>query len=385
MSASSGIAGKAAICGIGMTEIGKFPNKTPLHLAVDAFKLALDDAGLTNKDVDGLIMLSFGADYDRFLEATGVNSVYTRQGWTHGRFIAPMLQEAAMVVAAGLANYVAIVHGRSGKHYGNSADLEMWRQGLGPHGETAAYGAMLPAYGVALSAQRYFHMYGGDNAALAPIAVSFRNNAQKNPRSMYYNKPLSIEDHQSSRWIVEPLRLYDCCQINDGGTCIIVTSAERAKDLRKDPVYMMGMQGVHAGPDYHNFALPGLGVAQQEVYTYQPDDLRVYELSDIKQSDIDGMSLYDAFSPLVLFALERFGFCGPGEAMDFVKGGRIEADGEFPMNTSGGLLSEGHLAGWNIWIEIVRQLRHEAEERQVPDAEIWQWAGFLGESIIFRR
>ena len=198
---------------------------------------------------------------------------------------------------------------------------------------------------------------------------------------------MTIEDHQRSPWIVEPLRLLDCCQINDGGSCIIVTSAERAKDCKKPPVYISGMQGVHAGPEYHNLALPGLGVAQQKVYKYKPtaEDLYSYRMAGITQKDVDALITYDAFSPLVLFALERFGFCGPGEAREFVKNGRIELGGELPVNTSGGLMSEGHRTGFNLLVEVVRQLRRECGERQVKDAEVGQYASFLGESIVFRR
>ena len=147
------------------------------------------------------------------------------------------------------------------------------------------------------------------------------------------------------------------------------------------------MQGVHAGPEYHNLALPGLGVAQQKVYRYEPtpEDLYSFRMAGITQKDVDALITYDAFSPLVLFALERFGFCGAGEAREFVKNGRIELGGELPINTSGGLLSEGHLSGWNLLIEAIRQTRGECGERQVKDAEIVQYACFLGESLIFAR
>jgi len=374
-----------AVAGVGLT-IGHFPEKTPLSVAVEAFQLALADSGLDRKDVDGMVCLSFGADYDRVLEAMGLNVRWAHQGWTHGRFISPTLQQAAMAVHLGLAKAVAVIHARRGKTFGHSEDAEAWRQGLGPHGESPAYGALSPAFGAAIAAQRYFHMYGGSNADLAPIPVAFRKHAGMNSNALRRN-PLSIEDYLKARWIIEPLRLLDCCQINDGGSCIIVTSAERARDCKKAPVYISGMQGVHAGPQFHNLTLPGLGVAQQKVYPYVPtqDDLYAYQMAGITQKDVDVLATYDAFSPLVLFMLERFGFCGPGEAREFVKGGRIEIGGELPINTSGGLLSEGHVGGWNLFIEAIRQLRHECGERQVKDATIAQYACFLGESIIFRR
>ena len=376
---------RTAVSGVGLL-LGKYPERTSLSLAVEAYDIALADAGLERKDVDGIIQLSYGYDYDRFLEAVGADVRYAYPGWSHGRFVAPMLQHAAMAVATGMAKAVAIVHGRRSKAYGQTADHEMWRQGLGPHGESPAYGALGPAFGAAIAAQRYFHLYGGSNEDLAPIAMAFRKHAQLNPIAVR-KEPMSREDYLKSRWIIEPLRLFDCCQNNDGGACIIVTSAERARDLRKPPVYISGMQGVHAGRQLHNLTLPGLGVAQQDVFPYRPtrEDLYAYEMAGVTQKDIDALITYDAFSPLVLFALERFGFCGPGEAREFVKDGRIELGGELPINTGGGLLSEGHMIGWNLFIEAVRQLRHECGERQVKDAQVIQYGSFLGESVIFRR
>jgi acetyl-CoA acetyltransferase len=370
---------------VGMTSIGPFPERTPLSLATEAFKLALDDAGMTKDEIDGMIALDFGADYDRFLEAVGVDVNYAFQGWHHGRFLVPLLIQAALVIDAGLAKTVALVHGTRRRKLGQpDSDDEMWRQGLGPHGESPAHGAVSRAYGAAIAAQRYFHMYGGGNESLAPIAVTLRHHASLNPGA-YRREPITIEDHQASRWVVEPLRLLDCCQTVGGGSCIIISSADRARDCRKTPVSVVGMQGVHAGPQYHNLAQPGLGVGQQKSYRYTPDDLRAYEIAGVSRQDIDGLTVYDAFTPLILFSLERWGFCGPGEAMDFVKDGRISIGGELPINTSGGLHSEGHLGGWNLVIEMVRQLRWEAVGRQIADCQLLQWGSFLGESIILRR
>jgi acetyl-CoA acetyltransferase len=378
---------KVAICGVGLTAMDFFPDRSALSLAVEAFKNALDDAGLEKSAVDGLICLSFGSDYDRFLESVGLDVRFAHEGWSHGRFVSSTLHMAAMAVHSGLADVVAVVHGKKTLRFGDSEKREgqeAWRQGLGPHGESAAYGALAPAYGVALSARRYFSMYGGSSEDLGHIAVALRNNARLNPIA-YRRDPLTIEQHQASRWIIDPLRLLDCCQNQEGGACILVTTADRAKDMKKPPVYIMGAQGVHAGPQYHNFAHVGLGVAQQDVFKYQPDDLRVYEMAGISRADVDSISVYDAFTPVILYALERFGFCGPGEALDFVREGNIELDGSLPVNTSGGLMSEGHVTGWNMFVEIARQLRGECGERQLKDANIIQWANFLGDSIIFRR
>lgn len=381
--------GEVAVVGVGMTEIGKLPGRTSLSLTVESFKNALDDSGLTKNDIDGLVCLASGCDYDRVLESFGIDVRYAYQGWSHGRFLVPMVQHAAMAIYHGLADCVAIVHGHGQQyspHQPGDASMwgQMWRQGLGPHGESPAYGAAAPGYGVAMSARRYFDLYGGGNEDLAPIAVTMRYHASLNPAALR-REPITIEDHQASPWLIDPLRRLDFCQSNAGGACLILTSKERAADCRKDPVYLLGSQGVHAGPQFHNFAQPGLGVAQQDIFTYEADNQPVYEAAGVERADIDGLSVYDAFSPVVLYALERFGFCGPGEAMAFVKEGKIRLGGELPVNTSGGLLSEGHIAGWNIFIELVRQLRHECGERQIKDAELLQWGSFLGDSIIFGR
>jgi acetyl-CoA acetyltransferase len=375
----------AAIAGVGMTPIRRKHESSGLELAVDAFQMALADAGLNKSDVDGLMLFSWGTDYDRMLEVLGLDVRYAFQGWHHGRMLAPFIAQAALVVDSGMADCVALVHAQKARRIGQlGADDEMWRQGLGPHGESPAYGAVSRAYGAAVSAQRYFHLYGGDNSALAPVAVSIRSHAVLNPDAIM-RKPMTEADHQNSRWVVEPLRLFDCCQVTEGAVCIIVRRLDAAKDGPNGAVQILGMQGVHAGPQQHNFAQPGLGVAQQSVYRYEPDDLSVYKMAGVGREDIDGITVYDAFTPVVLFSLERFGFCGPGEAMDFVRDGHIGPGGRLPVNTSGGLLSEGHIAGWNLPVEMVRQLRHEAGERQIPGAEVLQWASFLGESLIMSR
>jgi acetyl-CoA acetyltransferase len=375
----------AAVAGVGMTPILRKHESSAVTLAVDAFRAALDDAGIRKSDVDGLMVFSWGSDYDRTLEVLGLDVRYAFQGWHHGRFLAPYIGLAALVVDSGMADCIALVHAAKTRKIGQlGADDEMWRQGLGPHGESPVYGAVSRAYGAAIAAQRYFHMYGGNNSALAPIAVSLRDHAVLNPGALM-RKPITDADHQKSRWVAEPLRLLDCCQVTEGAVCVIVRRLDAAKDGPKGAVQILGMQGVHAGPQQHNLALPGLGIAQQSVYRYEPDDLSVYGMAGVSRDDVDALTIYDAFTPMVLFSLERFGFCGPGEAMDFVKGGTIGPGGRLPVNPSGGLLSEGHIAGWNLLVEMVRQLRHEAGARQVPNCEVFQWASFLGDSLIMAR
>jgi acetyl-CoA acetyltransferase len=185
--------------------------------------------------------------------------------------------------------------------------------------------------------------------------------------------------------VVDPLRLYDCCLITDGAAVVLVTSADRARDLKQAPVYIAGMQGLRSGRDEFIFAPRGLGINQQPTVRSRPPerDLAVYRMAGIERKDVAGLYTYDAFSPVVLFVLERFGFCGPGEAASWVQNGRIELGGELPMNTSGGLLSEAHVGGWNSILEIVRQLRGAAGERQIPNPRHLQWGTAWGDSVIF--
>jgi acetyl-CoA acetyltransferase len=184
--------------------------------------------------------------------------------------------------------------------------------------------------------------------------------------------------------VVDPLHLYDCSLITDGAAVVLITSAERARDLKQRPVYISGMQGMRSGRDEFIFAPRGLGINQQAVQGWRPQekDLLVYRMAGIERKEVNALYTYDAFSPLVLFTLERFGFCAPGEAAKWVQNGRIELGGELPMNTSGGLLSEAHIGGWNSILEMVRQLRGTAGERQMKNAKHLQWATAWGDSVM---
>jgi acetyl-CoA acetyltransferase len=164
---------------------------------------------------------------------------------------------------------------------------------------------------------------------------------------------------------------------------VIVTTAERARDCRKRPVLISGMQGLPASREEFIWSYPGLGIAQQSVFDYTAELQPVYKMAGITPADVDAFFTYDAFSILAWIALERWGFCKPGEAPAFTQGGRIEVGGELPMNTNGGLLSEAHVMGWNHQVEIVRQLRGECDARQVKGARIIQWANAYGDSLIY--
>ena len=386
-------AGRAAIAGIGASRFGRHLPESQLALGAAAFRAALDDAGLDRADVDGLAVnlgWPLGLDYDRIAEAFGLDVRYVNQTWTHGRFVTMSLQQAALAVAAGLAEVVACVavasFTRERDILGGPGDFEGMREEGGTHAENPPYGLTAPAAGAALAYRRYMSLYGATTDALGEVAVTLRSHALRNPNAVM-DKPMTLDDHRASREVVAPLRLFDCCIVSDGAVVVLVTPADRARDLRKPPVFISGMQGIRAGRDEFIFAPPGLGINQQRPgrVTPRPEDGNAWRMAGIERDDIDGLYTYDAFTPLVLFVLERFGFCAPGEAHEWVRGGRIALGGTLPVNTSGGLMSEAHVSGWNSIAEIVRQLRGEAGERQIPDARHLQWATMWGDSIVFRR
>ena len=386
---------KVAIVGIGRSQFGRFLPESQLKLGATAMKAALADSGLERGDIDGLSLhmgWPLGVDYDQIAEAYGLDVRYVNQMWTHGRFIAYTLQHAALAVISGMADVVACVTAisftREREILGGPGDMEGMREGGGTHGENPPYGLTAPAAGAALAYQRYMALYGATSEQLAAVPIAFRKHAQLNPHAYTYGKgELTLEDHQSQRMIVDPLRLFDCSLISDGAVVILVTSAERARDLKQKPIYISAMQGLRSGRDEFIFAPRGMGLNQQSNTRSGADerDLTVYRNAGIERDDIDGLYTYDAFSPLPLFVLERFGFCAPGEAAGWAQNGRIELGGELPMNTSGGLLCEGHIGGWNSVYEIASQLRGVCGERQIKNAKHLQWGTAWGDSLIFRR
>ncbi len=383
---------RAAIAGAGASAYGRRLMRSAIDLAADAIADALDDAGLARERLDGMIVTfgsPIGADADTLAQVLNLKLRAYNQTWAHGRFTASAIQWAALMVAGGMADYVACLasvsfSGLRRPMMGGAGDSEGGREAGGSHGEDPVFGMTSPGAGAALVAQRYFDRYGAASAQLAAIPVAFRKHAALNPAAIM-REPFSVGDHQASRFVCEPLHLLDYCLINDGAACVIVTSAERARDLRKPPVYIAGMQPLPAGREEFIWAYPGFGVAQQSVFDYEPGEQPVYRMAGAGPRDIDALFTYDAFSILAWIALERFGFCQPGEAAAFTQAGRIELGGALPMNVNGGLLSEAHIMGWNHQVEIVRQLRGECGPRQVAGAEVIQWANAYGDSLIYHR
>ncbi|MGD9528504.1 MAG: thiolase family protein [Pseudonocardia sp.] len=379
---------QVAVVGVGRTAVARASARSPLDLSAEALRLALDDAGLAPGDVDGLFTNvgdPLAADYDRMAEAFGLGIRAALQTWSHGRFVGPALQAAIQAVALGTAEVAACVGGVAFSALGTvggSGDVEGSRQGGGSHGESPQYGMTAPGGGAAMAFRRYCARYRQDPGRIAAVPIAFRRHARRNPGAQR-TEPLGLAEYAAQPYVVEPLRRPDFALLSDGGAGVLVTTLERARDLRQPPVVVAGIQGLHCGRDEFIFAPPGLGVFTQSD-TRRPVRNPVYAMAGLAgPADVDALQLYDAFSPNVVFVLERFGFAGEGEGLDWIQDGRIELGGALPTNTAGGLLSEAHLCGWGHMVEAARQVRGEAGERQVPGCEVVQWATPFGDSIVF--
>jgi acetyl-CoA acetyltransferase len=355
------LGGRAAVAGIGATEFSKDSGRSELKLAVEAVHAALDDAGLRPQDVDGLVTFTMDTNPEITLaQAAGIGELgfFSRIHYGGGAACATV-QQAAMAVATGVAEVVVCyraLNERSGHRFGTGLAARQPSAEGAAMGWTMPYGLLTPASWVALIAQRYLHSYNLTPDVFGPVAVADRRHAATNPAAWFHGRPITLEDHRASRWIVEPLRLLDCCQETDGGQAIVVTSPERARDLRHRPAVIAA-------------AAQGAGRAQEAMTSFYRDDLtglpemgvvarQLWRTSGLRPADIDTAVLYDHFTPFVLMQLEEFGFCGPGEAAGFAADGGLEVGGgRLPVNTHGGQLGEAYLHGMNGIAEAVRQLR----------------------------
>jgi acetyl-CoA acetyltransferase len=350
---------RAAIAGIGQTEFSKESGRSELQLACESIKAALDDAGLTPAEVDGLVTFTMDSSEEAEVARNlGIENLthFTRVPYGGGASCAVVMQ-AAMAIATGAADVVVCYRAfneRSGFRYGGSgmagAMLPPWLDWYGP------YGLLSPAAWVAIHARRYMHEYGVTNADFGRIAVVDRKHAANNPNAWFYQRPITLDDHQASRWIVEPvLRLLDCCQESDGGVALVVTTPERARDLRQPPALIAA-------------AAQGAAADGELMTSYYRDDItglpemrvvaaKLWAESGLTPADIQTAFLYDHFTPFVFVQLEELGFCGRGEAKDFATIENLSIGGGLPINTSGGLLGEAYIHGMNGITEAVRQIR----------------------------
>jgi acetyl-CoA acetyltransferase len=358
--------GGAAIVGIGQTEFSKNAGRSETRLATEAIVAALADAGLGTDEVDGLVSYTIDpVEETELVRALGIPEV----GWSSrvpygGGGSQGVLLHAAAAVVSGAADVVVAyraLRARSGARFGAATGRPA---ATSAHSGTTAmqwaypYGVLTPASWMSLNATRYMHTFGVTSEDFGRAVVQLRDYAATNPQAHFFGKPIALADHQASRWIAEPcIRLFDCCQETDGSVAIVITSADRARDTRA-PIVIESAAGA--------------ALFEQEVATdhYRPDlsvmdgsvalAKQLFDASGISRDDIDVALIYDAFSPILLMQLEALGFCGFGEAKDFIAEGNLGPQGALPCNTNGGLIGEGYIHGMNLTLEAVRQLRGDA-------------------------
>jgi acetyl-CoA acetyltransferase len=361
--------GAAAIAGLGITPQGKVYETNAIGFAVDAVRLALEDAGLKRTDLDGLLlnpgltwndqgMGSFGLS-----QALGLRNLRLTATMNLGGATAcAMIQHAAQAIAAGLCNTVACVFsdaplkppspqgkaGSSGAAYGFARG---WEAAYGYFGVNAMY---------ALVARRHMHVYGTTQDQLGAVAVAQRRWANLNPDAQMHDRPLTLDEYHASRWIVEPFHVMDCCLVSNGGLAVIVTSAERARSLRKPPVYIWGMGQGHLGGDPSDTLSSGAVLAKEPAFSMAGIGLR----------DVDVVELYDCYTFTVLVTLEDYGFCPKGEGGPFVAEHHTGPGGPLALNTGGGQLSSFYMWGMTPVSEAVIQLRGDGAARQAARHDV---------------
>lgn len=356
------LGGRAAIVGIGATEFSKDSGRSEMSLACEAVAAAIADAGLQPSDVDGMVTYSTDNNPDvEIARHVGIGSLrhFSRVHYGGGAACGTIVM-AAMAVATGVADAVVCYRAfneRSGRRFGAGIqDLPMAATAeRAQFSWTTPSGQLTPASWVAMVARRYMHLYGATSEDFGRVAVAGRKHAATNPKAWFYEQPITLEDHQNSRWIVDPLHLMDCCQESDGGQALVVTSVERARDLPNKPaVIVAGAQGAGA-EQWTMTSFYRDDIAQLPEMKVVADEL--WKSSGLTPADIQTAILYDHFTPYVLMQLEEFGFCARGEAKDFIRGGGLELGGRLPANTHGGQLGEAYIHGMNGIAEGVRQVR----------------------------
>ncbi len=370
----------AAIAGIGATEFSKDSGRSELKLAVEATRAALDDAGLSGADVDGLVTFTMDSTAEIAVAreiGAGELTFFSQIGYGGGAACATVHQ-AEMAVATGAAKVVVCyraLNERSGRRFGQVATGVV--RGASSSAVDAGWsypmGLATPAATVAMAARRYMHASGATSADFGAVAVADRKHAATNPAAWFYQRPITLAEHQESRWTCEPLRLLDCCQETDGAVALVVTGFEQARSGKNAPaVIRAAAQG--SGPNQYLMSsyyerdltgLPEMGVVARQLWAQ----------AGLGPGDVRTAVLYDHFTPYVLMQLEELGFCARGQARHFIADGAIELDGVLPLNPHGGQLGEGYLHGMNGITEAVRQVRGTAVNLVPGDGPVLVTAG----------
>lgn len=381
------LSGSCAIVGIGETDYVRGASKSAGDLVLEASALAIADAGLKPSDIDGIIPPSGYLSNEEIAANLGVPNVrYSVTVNMGGASPVASLQSAVMAVEAGIATNVLVTFGWDGfSAFRRDRKVGPRRQmGQAPFGDVsrsfyAPYGVRSAAQWYSFYLSRYVRLYGVEPTDAANIALASRRHAHLNDKALMGGREMTLDDYLNSPYIAEPLRKLDCCLETDCACAIVITSTERAKDLPHVPVIWLG------GAEGHPYPADDI--------TNRPDVLklglheaapRAFAMAGVKPTDMDVLEIYDCFTYVVMMELEALGFAEPGGAKEFVANGNIELGGRYPMNTHGGLLSQGHCWGFNHVVEATRQLRHDAGRAQVADAELALVTGYgdLGDGSL---
>ncbi len=360
-----------AITGVGETKYLRGTDRTALSLQLEASLTAIHDAGLKPTDIDGLIPYAHGAIAEDFITNFGIPDLrFSATVPMGGASAVASIQCALAAIQAGICKHVLLSLGRTGFSGGRIGTRVQQMPQFKVIGEfEMPLGAIAPAQLYAPMARRHMELYGTTSRQLAEIAVTTRHHASLNTNATM-QKPITIEDHQASRMISDPLRLLDCSLESDGGAAVVISAPERARDLAKRPILVMGVAEGH--PDSPSAItqrpdLTTLGLAKAAP--------KAFAMAGVTHKEIDVAEVYDCFTYIVMCQLEDLGFCKKGEGGGFVENGALGLNGRLPVNTHGGLLSQAHMAGMNHIVELARQLRGEADA-QVLDAEIGLVTGY---------
>ena len=379
---------QACIVGIGQTEFSKQSGRSEQQLAAESILAACQDAGLDPHKIDGMTTFYIdNSDEIDVMRSLGCDRIkYTTRLPQGGAASVATLCHAKMAVESGVCDYFIIwraMNERSQYRFGQPA------MNISPDANSSTFlewcfpfGAQTPAAWEALSCGHYLNTYGVTSEDLGQISVLFRKAAATNPNAWFYEKPITLEDHQNSRWIIEPwLRLLDCCQESDGGCAILVTTQERAKDLKQTPVKILGAEYAM----HFNHEIISDFYAGDLLQTKNSEEIadRLENSAGIAPKDTNVAMIYDNFTPQVLRQLEGFKYCGVGEAMDYVRDGHLALDGKTPLSPNGGLMGEAYIHGINNITEGVRQIRGTAAN-QINGAETAFLASGVAGAIIGR-
>lgn len=372
---------KGVISGVGETSYSKLSGKSVLALHLEASLAAIHDAGLTPREIDGVIPhAGIGVVAEDFITNFGLPDLrFSANTPLGGASPVAAVQCALSAVASGICRHVLIPIARNGSSGGRIASrLREMPQFRALAEFELPMGAFAPAQIYAPMARRHMELYGTRSLHFAEIAVSTRHNAILNGNAMM-TAPLTVAEHQASRMIADPFRLYDCSLESDGGAAVVVSRADCARDLKQPPIEVLGVAEGH--PD------------SPSAITQRPDLIKIgldkaapraFEMAGVSRDDIDVAEIYDCFTYVVLRQLEALGFCEIGEGGPFVASGAIRLDGRLPINTHGGLLSQAHMVGMNHIVELVRQLRGTAGRAQVKNARIGLVTGYgdMGDASV---